>query len=160
MARDAYKKLDRGLSAISLFSGAGGMDVGFSNSGYEIVWANDFDKNACDTFAANHGNIIEYGSITDFIPLLHKFRGVDIVFGGPPCQGFSVAGKMNPNDERSKLVFSFFDVVEQVQPRAFVMENVKASDLGPLKPSEVLRAREIYDQHEFFLGRPKTQSER
>lgn len=115
------------------------MDVGFSNSGYKVVWANDFDKNACETFRANHGDIIEHGSITDFIPKLGKFRGVDIVFGGPPCQGFSVAGKMNPDDERSKLVFSFMDVVEQIHPRAFVMENVKA--LGVLDKWSLVREK-------------------
>ncbi len=57
---------------------------------------------------------------------LEQYKGVDIVFGGPPCQGFSVIGKMNPNDERSRLIWSFLNAVEIVQPKAFVMENVKA----------------------------------
>ena len=127
------------LTAISLFSGAGGMDIGFSNAGYEILWANDFDKNACDTFRENHGPIIEHGSIDDFVPMLSKFKGADIVFGGPPCQGFSVAGKMNPDDQRSRLVFTFMDVVEKVQPRAFVMENVKA--LGVLDKWSLVREK-------------------
>lgn len=138
MSQKVSKKY-RGLTAVSLFSGAGGMDVGFSNAGYEILWANDFDKNAVETFRANHGNIIEYGSILDYIPKLGKFSGADIVFGGPPCQGFSVAGKMDPNDERSQLVFSFMDVVEKVKPRAFVMENVKA--LGILDKWSLVRER-------------------
>ena len=60
------------------------------------------------------------------IDTFSKYSGTDIVFGGPPCQGFSVAGKMNPDDKRSKLIFSFLDVVEKVQPQIFVMENVKA----------------------------------
>lgn len=139
MSKATANKNKKILTAVSLFSGAGGMDVGFSNAGYEILWANDFDKNACETFRANHGDIIKHGSIIDFIPMLSKFRGADIVFGGPPCQGFSVAGKMNPDDERSKLVFSFLDVVEQVQPRAFVMENVKA--LGVLDKWSLVRER-------------------
>lgn len=127
------------LTAVSLFSGAGGMDVGFSRAGFEILWANDFDKDACATFAENHGPIIEHGPIQDFIPMLGKFEGVDVVFGGPPCQGFSVAGKMDPDDHRSQLVFSFFDVVEKVKPRAFVMENVKA--LAKLDKWSLVRER-------------------
>jgi len=127
------------FKAVSLFSGAGGMDVGFSNAGFEILWANDFNKDACETFAENHGPIIQYGKIEDHIHTLDKYYGVDIVFGGPPCQGFSVAGKMNPDDERSNLVFSFMDVVEKVQPRAFVMENVKA--LGVLDKWSLVREK-------------------
>lgn len=115
------------------------MDVGFSKAGFNILWANDFDKDACETFAENHGPIIEYGKIQDYIPTLGKYEGVDVVFGGPPCQGFSVAGKMNPDDERSQLVFSFFDVVEKVKPRAFVMENVKA--LAALDKWSLVRER-------------------
>jgi len=113
------------LTGLSLFSGAGGMDIGFEKAGYEIVWANDFDKAACETYAENIG-FIEHGDINSYIPALKKYRGVDVVFGGPPCQGFSVAGKMDPNDERSQLVWSFFEVVKELKPRAFVMENVKA----------------------------------
>lgn len=139
MSKSVGNSKQRKLTGVSLFSGAGGMDVGFLNAGYEILWANDFDKNACETFRANHGDIIEHGRIEEYVPMLSKFRGVDVVFGGPPCQGFSVAGKMNPDDERSKLVFSFMDVVEQVQPRAFVMENVKA--LGALDKWSLVRER-------------------
>jgi DNA (cytosine-5)-methyltransferase 1 len=130
-------KKKKQLTAISLFSGAGGMDVGFSKAGIKILWANDFNKDACETFKANHGPIIDYGKIEDFLPTLNKYRGVDLVFGGPPCQGFSVAGKMNPGDERSKLVFTFFDVVEKVHPKAFVLENVKA--LGELDKWSLVR---------------------
>lgn len=126
-------------TAISLFTGAGGMDIGFLRAGFRILWANDFDKDACETFKANHGSIIEHGKIQDYIDKLKDFHGVDIVFGGPPCQGFSVAGKMDPADERSRLVFSFMDVVETVKPRAFVMENVKA--LGALEKWSLVRER-------------------
>lgn len=133
------KKKDRKLTAISLFSGAGGMDVGFSKAGFDILWANDFDKNACETFRVNHGDIIEHGKIQDYIEDLGRFKKVDILFGGPPCQGFSVAGKMNPDDERSNLVFSFMDAVEKVQPRVFVMENVKA--LGALEKWSSVREK-------------------
>ena len=57
---------------------------------------------------------------------MHTFKGTDIVFGGPPCQGFSIAGKMNPDDPRSQLLWVFMEVVKLTKPRAFVFENVKA----------------------------------
>ncbi len=115
------------LTGLSLFSGAGGMDIGFQRAGIEVLWANDFDKAACETYSANNLGFIEQGDINKLIPDLSKFKGkADVVFGGPPCQGFSVAGKMDPNDPRSQLVWSFYQVVELTKPRAFVMENVKA----------------------------------
>ena len=103
------------------------MDIGFSAAGIDVVWANDFDKSACDTYAANKLGDIEHGDINLLIPSLKKFKNqIDIVFGGPPCQGFSVAGKMDPNDERSQLVWSYLRTVELLKPRAFVLENVKS----------------------------------
>jgi len=112
--------------SISLFTGAGGMDVGFSRAGFNVVWANEIDTDACETYRLNHDGEIECGDIRNFIGKLSSFENIDLVFGGPPCQGFSVAGKMDPNDERSKLIFSFMDVVEKVKPKAFILENVKA----------------------------------
>lgn len=112
--------------AISLFTGAGGMDVGFSRAGFDVVWANEIKPDACETYRLNHIGTIECGDIRNYIDKLDPFKNIDLVFGGPPCQGFSVAGKMDPNDERSKLVFSFMDVVKKVQPKVFVLENVKA----------------------------------
>lgn len=120
------------LSGLSLFSGAGGMDIGFKEAGIDVLWANDFDKAACDTFEANNLGPIEHGDINLLIPSLKKFTNkIDVVFGGPPCQGFSVAGKMDPNDERNKLVGSFLQVVKLLKPRAFVMENVKSLGSNP-----------------------------
>jgi len=126
------------MKAISLFSGAGGMDVGFKDAGFQIVAANEMDKHACDTFRANHSDTALYeGDIDEIKDELSKFKGIDVVFGGPPCQGFSVAGKMDLADPRSKLIFSFCSVVEDVRPKAFVMENVKS--LGSLAKFEDVR---------------------
>jgi DNA (cytosine-5)-methyltransferase 1 len=98
---------------ISLFSGAGGMDVGFEKAGVDVVLANELDPNVCDTYEANHPNSkLLRGDIKDYYPVFAEQQGIDIVFGGPPCQGFSVAGKMDPGDERSKLIWCFLDVVE------------------------------------------------
>ncbi len=126
------------IKAVSLFSGAGGMDVGFESAGVRVVFANELAKEAAETYKANHlhGMMIN-DDINNIMDKLDEFRGVDLVFGGPPCQGFSVAGKMDPDDERSKLIMTFLDAVERVQPKAFVMENVKA--LGVLEKWKSIR---------------------
>jgi len=115
------------FTALSLFSGAGGMDVGFKHGGFSIVAANELDNFACKTYRANHpdSDLFE-GDINGLLDDLAAYKDVDVVFGGPPCQGFSVAGKMDPSDPRSQLVFSFVKVVSLLKPKAFVMENVKA----------------------------------
>lgn len=147
------------IKGLSLFTGAGGMDVGFETAGVEIVVANELVKYAADTYEANHpGCTLLRGDVNQYFEELGKYSGsIDIVFGGPPCQGFSVAGKMDPNDERSKLIWSYLKVVEIIQPKAFVMENVKA--LGELeKWSEVRknylsRVEEMgYHCHYFVLN--------
>ena len=114
------------VETVSLFSGAGGLDIGAIHAGAKIIWANDMKKEACASYAHNIGEHIHQGDINTFIPSLSEYEGIDMVIGGPPCQGFSVAGKMDADDERSKLVWSYADVIETVRPRAFIMENVKA----------------------------------
>lgn len=128
------------ITAISLFTGAGGMDIGFERAGVKILFSNEIVKEAADTYIANHpGANMVNDDINNIVNQLDTFHGIDLVFGGPPCQGFSVAGKMNPDDNRSKLIFTFLDVVEKVQPKAFVMENVKA--LGALEKWEPIRKK-------------------
>lgn len=124
-------EISKSRKSVSLFSGAGGMDVGFARAGFESVLACELDRDACETFNLNlhllghRKNRIEPTSVTD-LDLSIVPEGIDVVFGGPPCQGFSVAGKMDPNDERSQLILSFFDAIDQTQPKGFVCENVKA----------------------------------
>lgn len=133
-------------TAVSLFTGAGGMDIGFEKAGIKTVFANELIKVAADTYNANHDEgIMVNDDINNCLYMLDKFKGVDFVYGGPPCQGFSVAGKMDPDDERSKLIFTYLDVVEKVQPKAFVMENVKA--LGVLDKWEPVRQKYLDRAH-------------
>lgn len=137
------------LKAVSLFTGAGGMDVGFENAGIEVVFANELVREAAETYNANHPlGIMVNDDINNILDTMNRFEGVDLVFGGPPCQGFSVAGKMNPDDARSKLIFTYLDVIEKVRPKAFVMENVKA--LGKLEKWAPVRER--YLNRVFKLG--------
>jgi DNA (cytosine-5)-methyltransferase 1 len=115
-------------TAISLYSGAGGLDLGFTMAGFEVLWANDADPFAVQTYNANVG---EHAVCGDILRVLTPDVSPDVVIGGPPCQGFSVIGRMRSDDPRSRHVFHFLGVVEQLQPRAFVMENVKALGANP-----------------------------
>lgn len=127
-------------TAISLFSGAGGLDVGFERAGFTTVFANEFDCDAADAWRLNRpdtAHVMVQGDINIHLNYLTAFSDVDVIFGGPPCQGFSVAGKMDPEDERSQLVWRFMDAVEIVQPKTFVMENVAA--LGVLEKWDNVR---------------------
>lgn len=108
---------------VSLYSGAGGLDLGFLRAGFEPLWANDFDATAAETYRQNIGDHIVAGPIED--QDWPSEGSASFVIGGPPCQGFSVAGHLDPRDPRSKHVSVFFDVVERVRPEGFVMENVK-----------------------------------
>lgn len=110
--------------AVSLYCGAGGLDLGFRRAGFDVCWAIDSDKFAVKTYNANLEANAICGDVLGIDPPLDAHP--DIVIGGPPCQGFSVIGRMDPNDPRSRHVEHFLDVVEMLQPRAFVMENVKA----------------------------------
>lgn len=136
------------LTAVSLFSGAGGMDVGVRDAGFQVLLANDLDEDACATYRQNHGAHIVPGTVHDLLPLARHLAAIDLVFGGPPCQGFSVAGKMDPNDPRSQLMGSFFDFVEAVRPKAFLCENVKAfaelSKWGEIRSTLTARAEKSH----------------
>lgn len=108
----------------SLFCGAGGLDLGFIDAGFEIVYAADWDKDSCKTYRKNIGNYVVQKDISGLQAM--EIPECDVVIGGPPCQGFSVAGRMDPNDPRSKMVWHFVRIVSEIQPKAFVMENVKS----------------------------------
>jgi DNA (cytosine-5)-methyltransferase 1 len=123
-------------TVMSLYSGAGGLDLGFIEAGYEVLWANDVDPFAVRTYNANVGEDAVCG---DALGVPVPDMSPDVVIGGPPCQGFSVIGRMRSDDPRSRHVFHFLEVVEQLRPRAFVMENVKA--LGANPRWEPLRAK-------------------
>lgn len=118
---------------ISLFSGAGGMDIGFGMTGFKTAVAVEFDKSCCETLKKNDPNlnIIQGDISTISTKEILKIGGLKItepalVIGGPPCQSFSLAGKrMGMDDSRGKLVLEFIRVVRESLPKVFVMENVK-----------------------------------
>lgn len=109
----------------SLFSGCGGLDLGFIQAGFEVVWANDFFKEAVETYKANIGDHIVYGDITE-IPSSEIPNDIDIVLGGFPCQGFSVANtKRSMEDERNFLYLELIRLIKDKNPKYFLAENVK-----------------------------------
>ena len=111
-------------TAVSLYAGAGGLDLGFANADFELLWAVEADRHAVSTYRANLGSHAIAGLLPDACPSSNLKP--DLVIGGPPCQGFSVIGRMDPDDPRSQHVHAFLDVVEALSPRAFCLENVKA----------------------------------
>ena len=117
------------LKVIDLFSGCGGLSYGFIEAGYEVILGIDNWKDAILTFEHNHKDA--KAIISDLskekpkeIALTTKINKADVIVGGPPCQGFSIAGKRLVQDERNKLYKSFVEFVGFYKPKAFVMENV------------------------------------
>ena len=116
------------MKALDLFAGVGGITLGFHAAGIETKAAIEIDKSCAETFPLNFPDIDFYSkSVSDFsnsdISQM-DFQDVDIINGGPPCQGFSLIGLRDPNDERSKLVFEFRRYVQVIRPKYFIMENV------------------------------------
>ena len=110
------------MNVVSLFSGGGGLDLGFQRAGFKIIYALDNNKNAVNTYRKNIGDHIKCADITKIE--LSEIPKADVIIGGPPCQSFSLAGKRNVEDSRGQLIWSYFRILEYVKPRAFVFENV------------------------------------
>lgn len=107
---------------VSLFSGGGGLDIGFKQAGYDIVWAVDINQDAVNTYKTNVGKEIICAD-------LYKIKDsqipqCDFVIGGPPCQSFSLAGNRNSDDSRGRLVWRYIDIIRTLQPKGFLFENV------------------------------------
>jgi DNA (cytosine-5)-methyltransferase 1 len=111
------------MRVISLFSGCGGLDLGFENAGFKIVFANDNDKDVWKTYTKNHHMDIDKRSIVDIKS--SEIPDADGIIGGPPCQSWSLAGAMRgAKDARGKLFYEYIRILEDKQPCFFVAENV------------------------------------
>lgn len=112
------------MKIISLFSGAGGLDLGLIQAGNEVVWANDIDKDAVATYRENIGNHIICDDIKNID--ISQIPDADVVVGGFPCQGFSQANRLRTlEDDRNQLYRFFYNTIKVKQPKFFIAENVK-----------------------------------
>lgn len=115
---------------LDLFSGAGGLSLGFQAAGFTIVGGVDIDINAIKTYAKNFPNSRAWLEDLNAPTLEYKkwetsqVGHIDVIVGGPPCQGFSLAGKRNPDDPRNLLYIKYMDAVEAISPKYVVIENV------------------------------------
>lgn len=116
------------VTSLDLFSGAGGLTYGFSQAGIETLMAVDFFKAACQTLQVNMPKIpVLFGDLTDIRikqKIFSTIKTVDIVCGGPPCQGFSHAGKRFVDDPRNQLFKEYVEIVDKLSPKVFILENV------------------------------------
>jgi DNA (cytosine-5)-methyltransferase 1 len=112
------------VKAVSLFAGCGGLDLGFVQEGCEVVWANDFNHWACETYKRNFGNHIVEGDITKID--IKKIPKADIILGGFPCQDFSMLWKRKGiKTDRGNLYQYFVNIVKSKEPKMFIGENVR-----------------------------------
>lgn len=120
------------FTCVDLFSGAGGLSRGFYDAGYNVVLGVDFDDAALQTFKANHGNaeamkldLFDHNNINVIVDFLkEKNIELDVLVGGPPCQGFSIAGPRDMNDKRNTLYLAMVKLAATLKPQAVVLENV------------------------------------
>lgn len=141
----AYKVLD-------LFSGAGGLSRGFYDAGYDVVLGVDFDEAALKTFKENHGkaeamklDLFDHSNIDEIINFLEeKNIKLDVLVGGPPCQGFSVAGPRDMNDKRNTLYTAMVKLAEQVKPQPRY-HNLRDMDTFKILALDIETGRREYD---------------
>lgn len=123
------------LTCVDLFCGAGGFSRGFLDAGYNVVLGVDYDDAALKTFQMNHGDtcamkldLFDSSNIERIIQYLENIgiNNLDVLVGGPPCQGFSYAGKMEIDDERNFLYLAMVRLTERLKPKAVLLENVLA----------------------------------
>jgi DNA (cytosine-5)-methyltransferase 1 len=133
MAKALGAKIKTGR-CIDLFCGAGGLSEGLSQAGHRIIVASDFNRHMCETYRFNHENTHvvqadmhnqeESNNLLDIIELKLKGRTLNLLAGGPPCQGFSTAGKWSSSDNRNSLIFKTLDFIRKLAPESVLLENV------------------------------------
>lgn len=126
----------RTLLACSLYCGCGGLDLGFKQAGIHTLWATDLDKDCCNTYRFHSPNTtVIQGDIANINTA--DMPSCDILLGGPPCQGFSIAGKRSINDPRNQLYKHYVRIISEKQTKVFIFENVKG--LLSMNNGEVLK---------------------
>jgi len=112
------------MKLVSFFAGAGGLDLGFQKAGFEVIWANEYDKDIWETYEKNHPHtILDRRSIVDIDS--DEVPACDGIIGGPPCQSWSAAGALRGiEDKRGQLFYEFIRILDAKKPKFFLAENV------------------------------------
>lgn len=153
---------DKQYNVVDVFSGAGGLSRGFMDAGFNVVLGVDFDDAALKTFQENHGHadimkldLFDHDNIDKIVDYLSEKKiDLDVLVGGPPCQGFSLAGKREEFDKRNVLYSAMVKVAERLQPKIVVLENV----LGMLtlyNGAGAQRVREDFESIGYELEDPR-----
>lgn len=139
------------MKVVSFFSGAGGLDLGFEQAGFNIVWANEYDKEIWETYEKNHKNTeLDRRSIVDIND--QEVPECDGIIGGPPCQSWSEAGALRGiNDKRGQLFFDFIRILEAKQPKFFLAENVSGM-LLPRHEAALKNIKEMFKDAGYELS--------
>lgn len=138
---------DKKYNVVDLFCGCGGLSKGFEEAGYNILVGVDFEQSALNTFSYNHNGVVglrlDLSEPESFDAIVDAVDGrlVDIIIGGPPCQGFSLTGPRNIDDQRNKLYLAMIETVRRFKPKAFLIENVPgmANLYGGAVKEEIIR---------------------
>lgn len=123
MFDESSKTKRRSFNTASLFCGAGGLDLGFSQAGFTTLWANDLNADACETYRSWSEATVICGDISKIN--ISEIPDTDIILGGFPCQGFSLSGPRKIDDSRNRLYKEYVRVVRAKRPAVFIGENVK-----------------------------------
>ena len=137
------------FTCVDLFSGAGGLSRGFMDAGYDVVLGVDFNESALKTFKANHGDaktmlldLFDHKNIDVIVKyLFDNGISLDVLIGGPPCQGFSIAGPRDMNDRRNSLYLAMVKLARRIKPKAILLENVP----GMIQTNDGIGAKRIVD---------------
>lgn len=128
------------MNLVSLFAGAGGMDLGFTKAGFNVIWANEYDSTIWETYKRNHLTILDERDIRKIQS--SEIPDCDGVIGGPPCQSWSEAGALRGiNDDRGRLFYEFIRVLKDKQPKFFIAENVSGmlADIHRLAVENIIK---------------------
>jgi DNA (cytosine-5)-methyltransferase 1 len=139
------------MKVVSFFAGAGGLDLGFEKAGFNVVWANEYDKEIWATYEKNHKNtILDKRSIVDI--LSNEVPDCDGIIGGPPCQSWSEAGsKRGIADKRGQLFYEFMRILADKKPKFFLAENVSGM-LLPAHKEALANIKEMFSNIGYDLS--------
>lgn len=154
--------MTQNYTVVDLFSGAGGLSRGFMDAGFEVLLGVDFDDAALKTFAENHGgaeamklDLFNHENINKIAEFLEKLNtSLDVLVGGPPCQGFSLAGKREEFDQRNVLYSAMVKTAELLKPRVVVLENVPGM-MTLYNGAGAKRVKEDFEQIGYKVAEPQ-----